>query len=66
MAAAGTAAAPSEATSTTTPPTQQEQPPRLARDEALHRLDEVWGALPQDSLDWARDRLGVNGGGSAR
>jgi hypothetical protein len=66
MAAAGTAAAPSEATSTTTSPTQQERSPRLGRDEALHRLDEVWGVLPQESLDWARDRLGVNGGASAR
>jgi hypothetical protein len=38
----------------------------LDRAEALRRLDEVWGSLPQDSLDRARQRLGVNEGASPR
>lgn len=38
----------------------------LGRAEALRRLDEVWGSLPQDSLDRARQRLGVNDGASPR
>lgn len=47
-------------------PAEHEQPPRLDRGEALRRLDTTWGPLPPDTLDWARERLGVNGGLSAR
>ena len=33
---------------------------RLARDEALTRLDEMWGRLPDEPLQWARRQLGVD------
>jgi len=34
---------------------------RLARDQALARLREAWGELPDDALTWARRTLGVAG-----
>ena len=34
---------------------------RLARDEALAALDDLWGELPAESLAWARRTLGVGG-----
>jgi hypothetical protein len=39
---------------------------RSRRAEALARLDEAWGTLPEESLDWARQRLGVSGGTASR
>lgn len=33
---------------------------RPRRAEALARLDAQWGPLPEESLDWARERLGVS------
>lgn len=64
-ATTGTPTSPAQPTAATSV-TPQEQPGRLERAEALRRLDEVWGTLPQDTVDWARDRLGVNAGPSAR
>lgn len=37
---------------------------KLARQRALGRLDALWGELPDASLEWARDRLGVETGGA--
>ncbi|HVQ95648.1 MAG TPA: ribbon-helix-helix domain-containing protein [Mycobacteriales bacterium] len=39
---------------------------RLARDESLHRLDELWGRLPEGALAQARETFGVAAGPSAR
>ncbi|MEN3358238.1 MAG: hypothetical protein V7637_2220 [Mycobacteriales bacterium] len=39
---------------------------RLARDESLHRLDEMWGRLPDGALTQARAAFGVAAGPSAR
>lgn len=64
-AATGTSAGPDQpaAASSQVP---QEQLGQLSRTDALRRLDEAWGSLPPDALDWARDRLGVSAGPSAR
>jgi Arc/MetJ-type ribon-helix-helix transcriptional regulator len=34
---------------------------RLARDQALGRLRQAWGELPDEALAWARHTLGVTG-----
>lgn len=67
-AATETSAGPDQPTAASSPvsPAPQEQPGHLSRADALRRLDEAWGPLPQDTLDWARDRLGVSTGPSAR
>jgi antitoxin ParD1/3/4 len=35
---------------------------RLARDEALAKLHDAWGELPDEALIWARRTLGVSSG----
>ena len=62
------ASAAEEAMAASEPATVMEPERRgqVERAEALRRLDEEWGSLPQDSLDRARQRLGMNDGVSSR